>query len=149
MNTENILLLIIEDDPNDVLLLEKAFIKYKFPVEILSFQDGEEALAYLTGKGKFQNRKKHPFPDIILVDLKLPRVSGFEILEWVKNHPLRKVTPVIVLSSSKQKQDVLRAYQSGANSYLVKPIGFNELQKLVEIFGNYWLEHNEIPKISE
>lgn len=148
MKKENDLLLIIEDNPNDVLLLQKAFIKYKHLVDIISFQDGEEALAYLTGKGKYQNRKEHPFPDIILVDLKLPRVSGFDILKWIKNHPLRKITPVIVLSSSKQKQDVLQAYQSGANSYLVKPIGFNELQKLVEIFGSYWLKHNEIPKIN-
>lgn len=146
MTTEKDTLLLIEDDPNDIILFEKAVKKNKLPVEFSVVRDGEEAISYLSGRGKHKNRKDYPLPNLIVVDLKMPRKSGFEVLEWIKGHPELKNIPVVVLSSSKQPQDVKLAYRLGTNSYLVKPIGFKELHKLVEVLGQYWLTYNENPR---
>jgi DNA-binding response OmpR family regulator len=146
MTKETDVLLLVEDDPNDILLFERAMEKIQLPIELIVVQDGEKAISYLSGSGKFKDRKRYPLPHIILVDLKLPKKSGFDVVEWVKNHPEFKIIPVIVLSSSKQVQDVNLAYGLGTNSYLVKPIGFNELSKLIEAFGCYWLSYNERPQ---
>ena len=139
-------LLLIEDDPNDIILFEKAVKKNILPVGFSVVRDGEKAISYLSGCGKYKNRKDYPLPNLIVVDLKLPRKSGFEVLEWIKNHTEVKNIPVVVLSSSKQMQDVKLAYRLGTNSYLVKPVGFKELHKLVEILGQYWLTYNENPR---
>lgn len=146
MTTTKDTLLLVEDDPNDIILFEKAVKKNKLPVGFSVVRDGEKAISYLSGHGKYKNRKDYPLPNLIVVDLKLPRKSGFEVLEWIKNHPDLKDIPVVVLSSSKQTQDVQLAYGLGTNSYLVKPIGFKELHKLVEILGQYWLTYNENPR---
>ena len=146
MTKKTDVLLLVEDDPNDILLFERAMGKIRLPIELIVVQDGEKAISYLSGSGKFKDRKRYPLPHIILVDLKLPKKSGFDVVEWVKNHPEFKIIPVIVLSSSKQVQDVNLAYGLGTNSYLVKPIGFNELSKLIEAFGCYWLSYNERPQ---
>ncbi|MGD2028203.1 MAG: response regulator [Anaerolineales bacterium] len=139
------LVLLIEDDPNDILLFEKAVMKCDFEVNIVVLRDGEEAIAYLSGNGK---SKGHPAPDLILLDLKLPRKSGFEVLEWIKNHSPLQTIPVIILSSSKQAQDLDIAYKLGANSYLVKPTAFTALYELVKDLGCYWLVHNQSPKFA-
>ncbi|TES91802.1 MAG: response regulator [Anaerolineales bacterium] len=145
MTKKTDVLLLVEDDPNDILLFEKAIEKSLLPIELIVLRDGEKAISYLSGSGKFEDRKRYPLPNLILVDLKLPRKSGFDVIQWVKNHPELKIIPVIVLSSSNQAQDVNLAYGLGTNSYLVKPIGFNELSELIEAFGRYWLSYNERP----
>lgn len=139
--TEHILL--VEDDPNDILLFEKALSTKNFPIELVVVRDGEKAISYLSGNGEAQGC---PVPDMVLLDLKLPRKSGFEVLEWIKNHPSLRTIPVIIFSSSKQNQDLKTAYSLGANSYLVKPTGFAELNKLIEDFGEYWFFHNQVLK---
>lgn len=143
MNKSIDLLLLIEDDPNDILLFEKAISRSPFEIEIVVLRDGEKAISYLSGDGEDNG---FPAPDLVLLDLKLPRKSGFEVLEWIKKHPVMRNTPVIILSSSKQTQDLKTAYNMGANSYLVKPTGFTELNTLVEDLGNYWFKHNQTLK---
>ena len=145
MNEAKKLILLIEDDPNDILLFEKAVRKCDLEVKIVVLRDGEEAIAYLSGNGK---SKDHPTPDLILLDLKLPRKSGFELLEWIKNHSPLQTTPVIILSSSKQDQDLNTAYKLGANSFLVKPTAFTALYEMVKDLGCYWLVHNQSPKFA-
>ena len=143
MTKQSYLLLLIEDDANDILLFQKAISKSELDVELVVQRDGEKAISYLSGgiEGKDQ-----PDPDLVLLDLKLPRRSGFEVLEWIKNHPKLNTTPVVILSSSKQSQDVNNAYKLGANSFLVKPTGFTELNKLIADLGSYWFRHNQTLK---
>jgi DNA-binding response OmpR family regulator len=143
MNKSSELLLLIEDDPNDILLFEKAISRNPFGVELVVIRDGEKAISYLSGNGDTSGQ---PAPDLVLLDLKLPRKSGFEVLEWIKKHPVLHTVPVIILSSSKQTQDLKTAYSLGANSYLVKPTGFSELNKLIEDLGSYWFKHNQTLK---
>ncbi len=140
MNSSRELILLIEDDPNDVLLFEKAVANSPFKVDVVVLNDGEKAITFLS---QSRPASDHPQPDLVLLDLKLPKKSGFEVLTWIKQHPDLKVTPVVILSSSKQAQDLETAYQLGANSYLVKPTGFFELNTLVEDLGSYWLVHNQ------
>jgi len=137
------LLILIEDDANDVLLFQKAIAKSGLDVELVVLRDGEKAIAYLAGD---LDTNAALNPDLVLLDLKLPRKSGFEVLEWIKSHPNLHSTPVVILSSSKQTQDVDHAYKLGANSYLVKPTGFTELNKLISDLGSYWFEHNQTLK---
>lgn len=143
MKTTTERILLVEDDPNDILLFEKALSTKNFPIELVIVRDGEKAISYLSGNGESKGR---PIPDLVLLDLKLPRKSGFEVLEWIKSHPLLRTIPVIIFSSSKQTQDLKTAYSLGANSYLVKPTGFMELNKLIEDLGGYWFVHNQILK---
>jgi CheY-like chemotaxis protein len=143
MNSTTELILLVEDDPNDILLFEKALSTKNFPIELVVVQDGEKAIAYFGDCGEDE---AHNIPDMVLLDLKLPRKSGFEVLEWIKNHPKYSNIPVIIFSSSNQTKDLQTAYSLGANSYLVKPTGFAELNKLIEALGGYWFIHNQIIK---
>lgn len=145
MSQKNEILLLIEDDPNDILLFEKALTRNELGIQLIVLRDGEKAISYLSGNGESQGR---PLPDLILLDLKLPRKSGFEVLEWIKKHPSLQTTPVIILSSSKQTQDLETAYKLGANSYLVKPTGFTELNQLVDDLNSYWFCQNQTVKTS-
>lgn len=137
------LLILIEDDANDVLLFQKAISKNELNVKLVILRDGEKAISYLGRKKETDNPEN---PDLILLDLKLPRKSGFEVLEWIKSDPNLCFTPVVILSSSKQTQDVRTAYDLGANSYLVKPTGFSELNELISDLGSYWFNHNQTHK---
>jgi len=143
MKTSPELILLVEDDPNDILLFAKALCTKNFPIELVVAQDGEKAIAYFSEN---RGEEEHQTPDMVLLDLKLPRKSGFEVLEWIKNHPKYCMIPVIILSSSNQTKDLQAAYALGANSYLVKPTGFTELNKLIEALGGYWFFHNQIYK---
>lgn len=136
--TDNYTILLVEDDPNDVLFLKRALTKNGIhnPVSVLS--DGEEAIAYLSGLGKYSDRMAFPFPKVIMLDLKMPRRGGLEVLQWLQEHPQFRVIPTIVLTSSKINEDVLRAYGLGANSYMVKPSNFDELQQMVKTAHEYW-----------
>lgn len=141
MRPETILL--IEDNEDDVLLIQRAFrrIGSGHPLQVLS--DGEQAVAYLGGEGAYADREAHPLPALLLLDLKLPRRSGFEVLEWLRGRPGLRRLPVVVLTSSREPRDVDRAADLGANSYLVKPVHFDALQEMVRALGLYWMTLNE------
>jgi len=139
--------LLAEDDPNDVLLIQRAFQRNHVANPVQVVRDGDEALAYLSGQAPFADRERHPLPVLMLMDLKMPRKSGLEVLEWVRQQPGLKRLPIIVLTSSNQSPDINRAYELGANSYLVKPAGFDSLLDLVKNLDMYWLILNEKPEL--
>lgn len=142
-------ILLVEDEPNDVFLIERAFRKCNFQHCLHSVNDGEQAVSYLGGTKEFIDRQKYPIPSLILLDLKLPRRSGLEVLAWLRGrHDSLKRLPVVVLTSSKQSSDVNRAYELGANSYLVKPVAFDGLLELVKALNGYWTRFNERPDLS-
>lgn len=121
----------VEDDPNDTLLLEHACRKAGMIFNLQAVSDGDQAMAYLRGTNAFSDRTKHPMPKLILLDLKMPRVSGFDVLAWLRSDDTFKQLPVVVLTSSNHDADIKRAYDLGAKSYLVKPVGFEALVELV------------------
>ena len=140
-------ILLAEDDPNDVLLIQRAFQRNLVANPVQVVRDGDEAVAYLSGQAPFADRERHPLPVLMLMDLKMPRKSGLEVLEWVRQQPGLKRLPIIVLTSSNQTPDINRAYELGANSYLVKPAGFDSLLDLVKNLDMYWLILNEKPEL--
>lgn len=142
-------ILLVEDEPNDVFLIERAFRKCESQHCLQSVHDGEQAIAYLCGAREFADRQKYPIPSLILLDLKLPRRGGLEVLAWLRGrHDSLKRLPVIVLTSSKQASDVNRAYELGVNSYLVKPVAFDGLLELVKAVDSYWTRFNERPDLT-
>lgn len=142
-------ILLVEDEPNDVFLIERAFKKCGCQHLLQSVGDGEQAIAYLSGSHAFADREKYPLPSIVLLDLKLPKRSGLEVLAWLRDRPDKlKRLPVVVLTSSKQASDINRAYELGANSYLVKPVAFDGLLELVQAFNGFWMRFNEKPDLS-
>ena len=147
MRVRDDVILLAEDDPNDVLLIQRAFQRNHVANPVQVVRDGEEALAYLSGQAPFADRERHPLPVLMLMDLKMPRKSGLEVLEWVRRQPGLKRLPIIVLTSSNQSPDINRAYELGANSYLVKPAGFDSLLDLVKNLDMYWLILNEKPEL--
>lgn len=130
----------IDDDPNDTELLRAATRKAGVPFILHNVEDGDQALAYLSGRGEYSDRARFDIPSLILLDLKMPRATGFEILNWIRTHPELGELPVVVLSGSELEEDVKRALQSGANSYHVKPIGFEALVRLVQAINSDWIE---------
>jgi CheY-like chemotaxis protein len=145
MSTQQFTILHVEDDPNDVLLVQRALKKTTAPATILSVSDGDRALSYLGGSEEFANREKFPFPQLVLLDLKMPRKSGMEVLAWIREQPTLKRLLVVVFTSSKHDQDINRAYELGANSYLVKPVGFEELVTTMKEIHHYWGTLNQCP----
>jgi CheY-like chemotaxis protein len=137
--------LIIEDEPDAVLLLQHAFTKAGVALAFQSVGDGETAIAYLQGEGIYADRSIYPIPQLALLDLKLPRRSGLQVLQWIREHPELKTLPVVVLTSSKDRGDVTRAYAAGANSYLAKPTSLRLLTELARSIHDYWIVHNEKP----
>jgi CheY-like chemotaxis protein len=142
------LVLLIEDDPADVRLIQRAFRKLVDPVNMFRLTNGDDAVAYLSGEAPYENRAAYPLPTILLLDIKLPRRSGFEVLEWVRrqNSNLRRL-PIVMLTSSRHSADVNRAYDLGANSYLAKPETPTDLDDLATGFESYWLSLNESPDL--
>jgi CheY-like chemotaxis protein len=148
MNLEGYTILLVEDDPNDVLLIERAFRRANLANPLRVVGDGEAALAYLSGELPYADRDRYPMPLMILLDLKLPRKSGLEVLAWLRQQPGLKRLPVVVLTSSREASDINRAYDLGANSYLVKPVDFDALLDMVKNLNLYWLLLNEKPEVS-
>src|SRR5579883_202266 len=122
--------LVAEDSSDDYILFQRALAKANFMSPLQRVENGDEAIAYLAGEGKFSDRVQFPLPALMLLDLKMPKRGGFEVLEWARQHPVYRKLPVVVLTSSSQYEDVDRAYSLGANSYLVKPGDFNDLIQL-------------------
>src|SRR5436190_4150625 len=129
----------IDDDPNDTLLLEAAARKAGAQFLLQNVQDGDAAIAYLTGAGIYADRRVYPLPSLILLDLKMPRATGFEVLQWIRAHPQLGQMPVVILSGSELQDDISQAYSTGANSYLVKPLGFDALVNLVKSINSLWM----------
>ena len=145
--SETTTFLLVEDDANDVLLLGMEFRRCPGHIRLLAVSDGGEAIQYLEGDGKFRDRNKYPLPDVILLDLKMPRINGFEFLEWLrcKSQTCHRFIPVVVMSSSVIREDIDRVYALGANSYLIKPVDWNLFKERVKALGIYWSEHVEKP----
>jgi CheY-like chemotaxis protein len=147
MSSEKEVILLADDDENDIALFERAFQQadIKNPLHIV--RDGEEAIAYLAGKGKFADRIRFPLPTLLLLDLKMPRKNGFEVLQWVRQHPTLKALRVLVLTVSSDIRDVNRAYQLGANSFIVKSLDIQTFLELVSQIKHCWLSMSLAPKI--
>ncbi len=142
---KNQFILLAEDDPNDVLLIQRAFQKAGMKDILKVVRDGEQAIDYLSGRGLYANRGRFPFPYLLLLDLKMPATDGFEVLQWLRGQPDMRRLLVVVLTSSNLQADVDRAYELGANSYLVKPVEFDEMVNLIQRFEAYWTEINRTP----
>lgn len=134
------LVLLVEDNPDDADLIEHAFRKAKIANPLAVVEDGEKAMAWLAGEPPYQDRG--PLPPLVLLDLKLPRRSGFEVLEWARAREPTKRLPIVILTSSDQTPDIRRAYDLGANSYLVKPVGSEALLDMVRTLNHYWIVLN-------
>jgi len=147
MNPKEYVVLLADDDPNDVFLLQRAFQKTNIANPLRVVRDGEEAMAYLGGQGQYADRQLHPLPVLLLLDLKMPRKSGFEVLRWLRQQSGLKRLPVVVLTSSNQNPDINKAFDLGANSYIVKPGGFDSLVEMVKNLNLYWLILNEKPQL--
>jgi CheY-like chemotaxis protein len=146
--SDQALILLVEDSETDVLLTRRAFSKANLlnPLQVVS--DGEEAIAYLKGEGKYANRAEYPLPELMLLDLKLPNRNGFEVLRWIRQQPEFRALRVVVLTSSDQIRDVNQAYQLGANSFLVKPVDFEHFVQVSQAVKGYWLWMSRAPEVS-
>jgi CheY-like chemotaxis protein len=137
--------LVVEDNDDDVTLIRRAFERTGAAKRVEVARDGAAALKYLAGKYPYDDRERYPLPGLILLDLKMPRMDGFGVLEIVKRDPRTRPIPVVVLTSSSDAADIKRSYELGANSYLVKPVAFGRLEAVVAEIGNYWLALNTSP----
>ena len=143
MKTKSILL--IEDNPDDVQLTLRALKKSKIMNEVVVAQDGVEALDYLFGTGKYAGRDADEKPQVVLLDLKMPKMDGLEVLQRIRNDERTRVLPVVVLTTSSEDRDRVESYKLGANSYIRKPVDFNQFAHAVQQLGLYWLVLNEAP----
>lgn len=138
-------MLVAEDDENEQILLKRAFSTVDVHASLSFVKDGDEAVDYLGGIGPFADRERFPFPDLMLLDIKMPKRDGFEVLEWARGEGGCKCLPVIVLSSSGREEDVQRAFELGANSYLQKTVSSSGLVNMARSVQSYWVRHNVFP----
>src|SRR5687767_5897711 len=148
MTGEPILVMLVEDNIDHAELVIRTLEDHRISNRIQHFMDGQSAIDYLLREGEYSNPSTSPRPHIILLDLRLPRVDGLVVLSKIKENPELKAIPVIVLTTSEAERDVARAYDNHANSYLVKPVGFEEFSKLMNDLGFYWLGWNTHPRVS-
>ncbi len=140
-------ILYVEDAEDDLYLMRKAITKAGVPIDLRVVRDGDEAIRYLKGEGTYATRSEHPMPGLVLLDLNLPKRTGFEFLEWLRRQPHLKRLVAIVLTASSRQEDVDRAHEVGANAVLVKPASFGELVHMLEQFTT-WLELTRRPRLS-
>lgn len=141
----NVEILLIEDNPHEAQLVIRTLKKNNLANRLLHIDDGEDALNFIFATEKYTDRQIEDHPKLILLDLKLPKVDGLEILKRVKSDERTKMIPVIILTSSREEQDLVRSYQLGVNSYIVKPVDFDSFSKAVTELGLYWMVLNENP----
>ena len=144
-NLNEIEILLVEDNPNDVELTLRALKKHNLANKVHVVKDGAEALDYIFSRGTYENRNVNERPKLILLDLKLPKVDGLEVLRQIKSDERTKTIPVVVLTSSREEQDMIESYKLGVNSYIVKPVDFDKFLDAVSKLGLYWLLLNEQP----
>ncbi len=142
---QNKTLLLVEDNPDDEALTLRAMRKQNLANQIDVVRDGQEALDYLFAQGNYSDRDSEDLPQVILLDLKLPRVDGLQVLEQIRTNELTKNVPVVILTSSNEEQDLVRSYNLGANSYVRKPVDFEQFLEAARQLGLYWLVLNEVP----
>jgi CheY-like chemotaxis protein len=140
-------ILLVEDNPSDIGLTKRAFKKHRIHNELVVAEDGQEALDYLFGAGAYAGRDTSVMPTVILLDLKLPKVDGLEALRHIRSNPLTKRLPVVILTSSREDQDVAMSYDLGANSYIRKPVDFQQFAEAVRTLDLYWVVLNEPPPL--
>lgn len=145
MNTDHRIILLVEDNPSDVNLTKRAFASSRISNELVIAEDGQEALEYMFGTGAYAGRDVSDLPAIILLDLKLPRVDGLEVLKRLRADPRTRRAPVVILTSSNEEHDVAASYDLGVNSYIRKPVNFTQFAAALEHLGLYWLVINEPP----
>lgn len=138
-------ILLVEDNPDDEALTIRAFKKSKLVNEVVVAHDGAEALEYLFGRGAHAGRDSSLLPAVVLLDLRLPKIDGLEVLRRIRADDRTKLVPVVILTSSKEEQDLINGYQSGANSYIRKPVDFDKFLQVAEQMDLYWLVLNEPP----
>ena len=146
MNYKSVTILMADDDPDDRMLTQDALKEARLANDIHFVEDGEELLQYLRHQGVYSDASKAPRPGIILLDLNMPKKDGREALKEIKSDPNLRRIPVVIMTTSKADQDVLKSYDLGANSYVTKPVTFDELVEVVRGLGRYWFEIVELPE---
>ena len=145
MSTDDGTILLVEDDTNDIFFLQYAFETAHITNPLQVAVDGQQAIDYLSGTGRYADRSRFPFPCLMLLDLKLPVKMGFDVLRWIRKQPAMQSLPVVVLTSSSEREDIDEAYRLGARSYLVKPLSVPKRLELVNLIKSYWLDFNQFP----
>lgn len=145
MKANAVEILLVEDNPDDVELTLRALRKQNLANKVLVVKDGAEALEYIFATGAFSCRRIENAPKVVLLDLKLPKVDGLEVLHRMKSDERTKIIPIVVLTSSKEERDIVESYRLGVNSYIVKPVDFDKFIKAVRKLGFYWVLLNEPP----
>jgi len=148
LHPDDAVILLAEDREDDVVLVKEGFSRADIRNPLYVVHDGDEAVAYLQGDGQFSNRDRFPFPDLVLLDLQMPRRDGFEVLEWIRSHPDYKPLRAVVLTSSSDIRDINRAYRLGANSFMVKPSDFLDYPALTHTIARFWFQRSEAPTFS-
>lgn len=142
---EEKIILLVEDNPDDVTLTERALKKSHILNKLVVAKDGAEALDYILGTGNYSDRDMNSMPEVVLLDLKLPKIDGLEVLKRIRSDKRTKLLPVVILTSSKEENDLINGYTLGANSYIRKPVNFNQFVEAIHQLGLYWLVLNESP----
>lgn len=142
-------ILIVDDDENDIFFVKRAFTEINVHCTFQMLKNGQEVVDYLSGHGEYGNREKHALPMMILMDLKMPIMDGFQVLAWLRSQPGLKVIPTIVFSSSDLAVDITRAYELGANSFMTKSVTYDGLLLKLQTLSQYWLEHCKHPQVGE
>jgi CheY-like chemotaxis protein len=140
-------ILLVEDNADDVSLFERAFGRTGFPHHLETVQSGDEAIAYLSRSGMYADREQYPLPTLLLLDIKLPRKDGFEVLDWIRHHPNLAPLGVIMLTGSPRSEDVNRAYRMGVNSYVSKPVDASGFVDILKALGAHWFQHSKVPDL--
>jgi two-component system response regulator len=138
-------ILLVEDNPDDVKLTLRALKKSNIVNEVVVAEDGAEALDYLFGTGKYQGHDPNRMPQVVLLDLKMPKLNGLEVLQRIRANEKTRLLPVVMLTTSNEDRDRIKSYKLGANSYICKPVDFSQFAKAVQQLGLYWLVLNEAP----
>ncbi|MFZ3137437.1 MAG: response regulator [Thermodesulfovibrionales bacterium] len=138
-------ILLVEDNPHDAEMAIRALKKHNLANNVLHITDGEEALDFIFARGAYSEREIENRPKVVLLDLKLPKVDGLEVLKVIKSDPITKIIPVIALTSSSEEKDIIESYRLGVNSYIVKPVDFDKFVEAIKSLGYYWLLLNQLP----
>jgi two-component system, response regulator len=145
---EEKIILLVEDNPDDVTLTERALKKSHILNKLIVTKDGAEALDFIFGTGTYSDRDMSIMPEVVLLDLKLPKIDGLEVLKRIRSDKRTKLLPVVILTSSKEEKDLINGYTLGANSYIRKPVNFNQFVEAIRQLGLYWLVLNEAPPVN-
>ncbi len=139
-------ILVIEDNETDVKITLRAFNRAKLKNNIYVVNDGDEAFEFIHNEGRYQDGKKFPKPDLVLLDINLPKMDGFQLLEKFKKDPQSKAIPVIALTSSKRQEDIVKSYDHGAAGYIQKPVDYEEFARMIDTFNYYWHTVSRLPR---